>query len=106
MNAKRKHIVIKQRCLALATKVQILQNRGYQLGGVEEDLKIKLQALDKEASDPGLDARGDEIWARMIIVRERAQLLRAEIEKAGTGSEAVLDEETDKLAKKVDQFTT
>jgi nuclear pore complex protein Nup54 len=101
MDAKRKHNTIKQRCLALATKVQILQNRGYQLGGVEEDLKIKLMALDKGVSDPGLGARAEEIWARMITVQERAKLLKSEIEKAGIHSDSVLDEETDQRAKKV-----
>jgi len=101
MDAKRKHIVIKQRCLALATKVQILQNRGYQLGGSEEDLKIKLMALDKGVNDPGLNARGEEIWARMVTVQERAKLLRAEIEKAGSKKDEVLDEDTEKRAKKV-----
>jgi len=101
MDAKRKHQVLKQRCLSLAAKVQVLRNRGYALGGDEEDLKAKLLALDKGVSDPGLGARAEEIWARMITVQERAKLLRAEIEKTGTQTGDILDEATDKRAKKV-----
>lgn len=101
MDAKRKHMVLKQRCLALATKVQILRNRGYAMGGDEEDLRTKLTALEKGISDPGLGARAEEIWARMITVQERARLLRSEIEKSGSQSIAALDEATEKRAKKV-----
>lgn len=101
MDAKRKHAVLKQRCLALATKVQVLRNRGYAMGGDEEDLKAKLAALDRDISDPALGARAEEIWARMITVQERAKLLKAELEKTGTQSQNILDEETDGKAKKI-----
>jgi nuclear pore complex protein Nup54 len=101
MDAKRKHAVLKQRCLALATKVQVLRNRGYALGGDEEDLKAKLTALEKDISDPALGARAEEIWARMITVQERAKLLKADLERSGAQSQNVLDEETDEKAKKV-----
>ncbi|KAG9241353.1 nucleoporin complex subunit 54-domain-containing protein [Calycina marina] len=101
MDAKRKHNVIKQRCLALATKVQVLQNRGYQLGPPEEELKLKLAALDKGVNDPGLNSRGEEIWARMVTVQERAKLLRAEIEKAGTTGDEILDQDTTNRAHKI-----
>lgn len=101
MDAKRKHIVLKQRCLALATKVQVLRNRGYAMLGDEEDLRAKLLALEKNASDPGMNARSEEIWARMITVQERAKLLKAEIERSGTQDLAALDEDTEKQAKKV-----
>lgn len=101
MDAKRKHVVLKQRCLALATKVQVLRNRGYAMGGDEEDLKRKLQMLEKGVCDPGLGARAEEIWARMISVQERAKLLRGEIEKTGAESQDVLDEELSRRAKKV-----
>jgi nuclear pore complex protein Nup54 len=101
MDAKRKHAVLKQRCLALATKVQVLRNRGYAMSGDEEDLKAKLMALDRGVSDPALGARAEEIWARMITVQERARLLKGELEKTGAQSPDVLDEETDNKAKKV-----
>lgn len=101
MDAKRKHAVLKQRCLSLATKVQVLRNRGYAMGGDEEDLKAKLTALDRDVSDPALGARAEEIWARMITVQERARLLKVEIVKTGVQSQDVLDEETDGKAKKV-----
>ncbi|PVH76318.1 hypothetical protein DL98DRAFT_465294 [Cadophora sp. DSE1049] len=101
IDARRKHVVLKQRCLALATKVQVLRNRGYAMAGDEEDLRTKLLALEKNVTDPGLGARGEEIWARMLIVQDRARTLRNEIEKAGTEAPDVLDEETSRQAKKV-----
>jgi nuclear pore complex protein Nup54 len=101
MDARRKHMVLKRRCLVLATKVQILRNRGYAMGGDEEDLKAKLIALEKGVSDPGLDARQEEIWARMVTVQERARLLKNEIEKNGQPAAHVLDEQTNKRAQKV-----
>jgi nuclear pore complex protein Nup54 len=101
LDAKRKHSVLKRRCLVLATKVQILKNRGYAMGGDEEDLKAKLVALEKSVSDPGLDARQEEIWARMVTVQERARLLKTEIEKNGQPASQVLDEQTNKRAQKV-----
>ena len=71
------------------------------MGGDEEDLKAKLVALEKGVSDPGLDARQEEIWARMVTVQERARLLKAEIEKNGQAAGHILDEQTNKRAQKV-----
>ena len=101
LDAKRKHAVLKRRCLVLATKVQILRNRGYAMGGDEEDLKAKLVALEKGVIDPGLDARQEEIWARMVTVQERVRLLKTEIEKGSQSTEHMMDEETTKRAHKV-----
>jgi len=101
MDARRKHLVLKQRCLALATKVQVLRNRGYAMGGDEEVLRTKLMALEKSVNDPGLGARGEEIWARMLIVQERARLLKNEIEKTGQEPTDILDEEMSRRARKV-----
>ncbi|KAH9878757.1 hypothetical protein IAQ61_002031 [Plenodomus lingam] len=81
--AKRKHIIFTQRTLALATKVQILRNRGYVMDQQEEDLKKKLLELEKKTFDPVLGGRQEEIWARMSGVRERARILQAETEKLG-----------------------
>ncbi|KAF8848846.1 hypothetical protein BDZ45DRAFT_718483 [Acephala macrosclerotiorum] len=101
MDARRKHIVLKQRCLALATKVQVLRNRGYAMAGDEEDLRTKLMILEKNIHDPGLDARGEEIWARMLLVQERARMLKTEFDRAGNDNADVLDEETSNKAKKI-----
>ncbi|PQE17892.1 nucleoporin nup44 protein [Rutstroemia sp. NJR-2017a BBW] len=101
MDAKRKHVVLKQRCIVLATKVQVLRNRGYALGGDEEDVKAKLMKLEKAANDPGLGARAEEIWARMINVQERGRLLRSELEKAGQESGEILDDVMNQRAKKI-----
>ncbi|KAI0572266.1 Nucleoporin Nup44 [Pyrenophora tritici-repentis] len=81
--AKRKHIVFTQRTLALATKVQILRNRGYVMDPQEEDLKKNLIELEKQTFDPVLGGRQEEIWARMSGVRERARILQEETEKMG-----------------------
>ena len=71
------------------------------MGGDEEDLKAKLIALERSVNDPGLDARQEEIWARMVTVQERARLLKNEIEKNGQPAGQVLDEQTNKRAQKV-----
>lgn len=81
--ARRKHIVHTQRILTLATKVQILRNRGYVMDQAEEDLKKKLIALEKKTFDPVLGGRQEEIWARMSGVRERAHILEKETERLG-----------------------
>jgi len=81
--ARRKHVVFTQRILALATKVQILRNRGYVMDQQEEELKKKLVELEKKTFDPVLGGRQEEIWARMSGVRERARILQEETEKLG-----------------------
>ncbi|RAL64888.1 hypothetical protein DID88_001483 [Monilinia fructigena] len=101
MDARRKHVVLKQRCIALATKIQVLRNRGYALSGDEEDLKAKLIKIEKGASDPALGARAEEIWARMINVQERGRLLRTELEKVGQESGEILDDTMTARCKKI-----
>ncbi|KAK6593366.1 nucleoporin nup44 [Botrytis cinerea] len=88
MDARRKHVVLKQRCIALATKVQVLRNRGYALNR-------------KGASDPALGARAEEIWARMINVQERGRLLRTELEKVGQENGEILDDTMTARCKKI-----
>jgi nuclear pore complex protein Nup54 len=103
--ARRKHIALSRRCLALATKAQVLRNRGYALDSAEEDLKDKLSKLERTAFDPVLSGRQEEIWARMTVVRERAQMLKEETEKlgkkVGAAEQEPLDEENMKKVKKV-----
>ncbi len=101
LDAKRKHTMLKQRCLALATKVQILRNRGYTMEHDEQELKEKLLSLEKQVCDPALSARAEEIWARMVGVRERARVLKEEMGKRAVGIEGSLDEESVRRAEKV-----
>ena len=102
--AKRKHIALSARCLRLATKVQVLRYKGYPLDGAEEVLKKKLTELEKAASDPALEARSNEIWARMHNIRVRITLIQGEAErlgkKIGNGEEKI-DDATMAAIKKV-----
>ncbi|KAI9775076.1 MAG: hypothetical protein M1839_001468 [Geoglossum umbratile] len=103
MDAKRRHTALSQRCLALATKVQVLRNRGYAMGGEEEDLKKKLIELEKGVFDPALGGRAEEIWARMVGIRERTRVLQEEMARMGktTAEGNWLNEEVLKQAEKV-----
>ena len=102
---KKRHLRLSQKCMALATKVQVLRNRGYTLDPAEEELRQKLQILEKSVLDPALNGRGEEIWARMVSVREMTRLLQAEFDKVGKSimenREEAIDEQTMKKAKKV-----
>jgi nuclear pore complex protein Nup54 len=103
---KRRQAAAAQRTLALAVKVQILRNRGYVMDNAEEELKAKLETLQREVFDPSLNAREQEIWARMLGIRERAKRLKMEMDKIAPTANADaedsgLDEETIRAAKKV-----
>lgn len=104
-DAKRRHTVLGQRCLSLASKVQVLRNRGYVMDSAEEELKKKLTQLERGVFDPGFSGRAEEIWARMMGVRERARLIREEYERVGSGSangqDNGIDEEILKKTKQV-----
>ncbi|KAF2213256.1 hypothetical protein CERZMDRAFT_39991 [Cercospora zeae-maydis SCOH1-5] len=76
--AKRQHQVLSQRCLRLAVKVQVLRNRGYALDAQEEGLRKTLISLERQVADPSFIGREDEIWARMVALRERARWLEEE----------------------------
>ncbi|OAL26862.1 hypothetical protein AYO20_09895 [Fonsecaea nubica] len=104
-DCKRRQASAAQRTLVLAVKVQILRNRGYVMDNAEEELKAKLEKLQREVFDPSLNAREQEVWARMLGIRERAKRLKVEMEKlapaaATNGEDTTLDEETTKAAKK------
>jgi len=102
--SRRRHKAISQRTLALAVKVQTLKNRGYVMDNAEEELKSKLAKLESEVLDPSLNAREQEIWARMLGIRERARHLKAEMEKlepVAQNEEPLLDDDTVKAARKV-----
>jgi len=73
------------------------------MDNAEEELKTKLEKLQREVFDPSLNAREQEVWARMLSVRERAKRLKMEMEKiapAANEEDSTLDEETVKAAKK------
>ena len=99
---KRKHLVLSKHCLRLATKTQVLRNRGYAMDAAEEEMRKKLLSLERTLCDPALSGRGEEIWARMVGVRERGRMLQREFEKAGrTVGGGEIDEEVLKRARKV-----
>lgn len=101
--AKRRHVGLSQRCLALAIKAQVLSSRGFVLDGVEEELKKKLASLEKSVFDPAFAGREEEIWARMVALRERSRWLSEESDKLGKqmAGDGGLDEEVLKKTKKV-----
>ncbi len=101
LNARRKHAILRQRCLVLATKVQVLRNRGYSLDKDEDELKMKLESLDQSLTDPALSARTEELWSRLLLLRGYADTLRNEIERRGTEAQEGLGEEAEAKAKKV-----
>jgi nuclear pore complex protein Nup54 len=82
-NAKRQHAALSQRCLRLAVKTQVLRHRGYPLDPAEEGLRKSLQQLEKTVMDPSFAAREEEIWARMVALRERSRWLEEETKRLG-----------------------
>ncbi|KAF7589506.1 hypothetical protein BBP40_004213 [Aspergillus hancockii] len=104
-DCRRKHLVLSKRCLSLAAKTQVLRNRGYAMDDAEEELKKKLAQLERSVFDPSLNGREEEIWARMLAIREHSKRLQLEMEKAGPNAAAQaddeLDEQTMKTAKKI-----
>lgn len=82
-NARRQHAALSQRCLRLAVKAQVLRHRGYPLEPAEEGLRKSLQQLEKKVMDPSFSAREEEIWARMVALRERSRWLEEETKRLG-----------------------
>lgn len=103
-DCRRRHQVLSHRCLALAAKTQILRNRGYAMDDAEEELKKKLAQLERNVFDPSITGRAEEIWARMLAIREHSRRLQDEMERVGFGSsdaDETLNENVIKTAKKV-----
>ncbi|KAF6219891.1 hypothetical protein HO133_003716 [Letharia lupina] len=102
---RRKHLRLSHQCLGLAAKTQVLRNRGYAMDGPEEELRNKFLLLERSVLDPALNGRSEEIWARMVSVRERGRLLQREFEKAGRSLSQeegqVVDEEVMRRVKKI-----
>ncbi|KAK6528699.1 hypothetical protein TWF694_003941 [Orbilia ellipsospora] len=74
-----RHQQLAHRTLSLSAKVQVLKNRGYALQPEEEQLRKRLEALMKTISDPGVNGRMNEIWARMQIINQKAKQMEHEI---------------------------
>ena len=99
--ARQRHTLLKERCLALAAKVQVLRNRGYALSADEDELTQKLAVLDRDMGDPTLNARAEELWSRLLALRQLADRLQAELGWNGKAEGEGLGEETVIKAKKV-----
>lgn len=104
-DCRRKHLVLSQRCLSLAAKTQVLRNRGYAMDDAEDELKKKILQLERAVFDPSINGRAEEIWARLLAIREHSRQLEAEVEKVGpsvaSDADEGLDESVIKAAKKV-----
>lgn len=101
LNARRRHDALRKRCLALAARVQAMRNRGYTLSSDEDDLRAKLQALDRAAQDPALTSRLEELWSRLILLREYAEGMKVELDKQTVDERQVLTDEVAAKIKKV-----
>lgn len=101
LNARRRHLELSKRCLVLASRVQVLRNRGYALSSDEDELRQKLQKIDKGLQDPALSARMEELWSRLIVLRDYADNLKDQINKPGFAEGDGLGEEVEAKAKKV-----
>lgn len=101
IEARRKHEVLRRRTLVIARKVQVLRNRGYALSGDEDELRQKLESMERAVQDPAVNARLDELWSRLIFLREQAQFLKDELAKKGLSEDSGLDGEVEAKVKKV-----
>ena len=74
------------------------------MDNAEEKLKAKLKHLEMHVFDQMLNGREQEIWARMISIRENSKALQAELDRIKPAAEEEprgLDEEAVKAAKNV-----
>lgn len=101
IESRRKHDALCRRTLVLARKTQVLRNRGYALSADEDELRIKLEEMERTVQDPAVNARLDELWSRLIFLREQAQVLKDELAKKGLSEEQVMDSDVEVKIKKV-----
>lgn len=101
--ARERHVALSRRVLRLAGTVQVLRNRGYALDGVEEGLKKQLENIASKAFSPVLAGRQEEVWARLVVLRERANMMQEELKKISVPADGapVLDEEKLEKVRKV-----
>ena len=101
-NCTRNHTALSQRTLRLAVKVQVLRSRGFALDAQEESLRKSLLALQDKTFDGAFVAREEEIWARMVALRERARWLEEEGKRLGSvGDEKGTEKEGKQLPEEV-----
>lgn len=106
LEAKRKQVGLSQRCLSLAAKVQILRNKGYMMDSAEDNLSKRLLQLQFDSFDPVLKGRTEQIWAKLIDIREVMRIAQQNAgSNKGNGEDKVfpLDEDTLRIAKEVRQ---
>ena len=102
--ARRRHVELSERCLRLAVKAQVYRERGRPLDAMEEGLRRTLMGLEKAVLDPAFAGREEEIWARMLALRERARWLEEEGKRLGKrveGSQKGVPEEVVRKTKRV-----
>ena len=90
---RRRHIRLAKKAMELASKTQVLRNRGYAMDVGEEALRVKLVELEKKVMDPGLGGRSEEVWARMVMLRDRGKMLETEMQRAVAAATAIADKE-------------
>ncbi|KAK5122812.1 hypothetical protein LTR85_003727 [Meristemomyces frigidus] len=81
--ARRQHAALAQRTLRLAVKGQMLRMRGYALDAQEEGLRKALLTLSAQVDAPEFGGREEEVWARMVGLRERGRWLEEEGRRVG-----------------------
>ena len=101
-DCRRRHMALARRALSLAAKVQVLKNRGYALQPEEELLKKRLDGLARNVQDPATSGRMNEIWARMMVVQEKAKVMEESMGKV----EIVWDENQLQTAGRVGEIAT
>jgi len=101
LEARRKHDALRRRTLVLARKAQVLRNRGYALSADEDELRIKLENMERNVQDPAVNARLDELWSRMMFLRQQSKTLEDELAKRGLNEEQVMDSDVEVKIKKV-----
>lgn len=106
VGARRRQAALRERAARLAGRVQVLRNRGYALGPEEDALRDRLQRLERKVEDPKLGARADELWSRLITVREYAVALKEDAQGqgaavAGGDGPGALDEDTETRLKAI-----
>lgn len=99
--SKRQHAAIAQRTLRLAIKCQVLRNRGYALDSTEEVLRKNILDLHKQIKEPSFSSREEEIWARMVTLRERARWLEEEGKRVGAAAAEAQRQERNSLPENV-----
>ncbi|KAK9365584.1 nucleoporin complex subunit 54-domain-containing protein [Lipomyces kononenkoae] len=92
---KARHAAVAHRTLSLAAKVQVLKSRGYALRPDEEVLKRKFEELTRLLNDPAVFGKINEVWARMMVVRDRIKVLNEQTRQTGEQWENAIDWEKD-----------